>query len=64
MNRIVKGTLLILLGFLMLAWFIYSLADPPRRPSETYAMDWALIPIRLIGAIAGFAGGILAFRGK
>lgn len=64
MSRIVKGTLLILLGLVMLAWFAYSLADPPQRPSETYAMDWVLIPARLIGAIAAFIGGIFAFRGK
>ena len=64
MSRFVKGSLLILLGFVMLAWFVYSLADPPQSPSETYAMDWVLIPVRLIGAIAAFIGGILAFRGK
>ncbi len=64
MNRIVKGSLLLLLSFVMFAWFAYSLADPPQRPSETYAMDWVLIPIRLIGAIAAFIGGIFAFRGK
>ncbi len=64
MNRFVKGTLLILLGFVMLAWFIYSIADPPQRPSETYALDWVLIPVRFVAAIAGFIGGILAFRGK
>lgn len=64
MNRFVKGILLILLGLLMFAWFLHSLADPPQRPSETYSMDWVMIPIRLIGAIAAFIGGILAFRGK
>jgi hypothetical protein len=64
MSRFVKGSLLILLGLVMLAWFAWSLADPPQRPSETYAMAWALIPVRLIGAIAAFIGGILAFRGK
>jgi hypothetical protein len=64
MSRFVKGTLLILLGLMMFAWFAYSLANPPQRPSETYAMDWMLIPVRLIGAIAAFIGGILAFRGK
>jgi hypothetical protein len=64
MGRIVKGILLMLLGSVMLAWFVYSIADPPQRPSETYAMDWVLIPIRLIGAIAAFIGGILAFRAK
>lgn len=64
MSRFVKGSLLILLGLAMLAWFAYSLADPPQRPSETYAMDWVMIPVRLVGAIAAFIGGILAFRGK
>lgn len=64
MSRSVKGILLILLGLVMLSWFVYSLMDPPRRPSETYALDWALIPIRLIAAIAAFIGGFLAFRGR
>lgn len=63
MSRIVKGTLLMLLGFVMFAWFVYFVADPPQR-SETYAMDWVMIPLRLIGAIAAFIGGILAFRGR
>lgn len=64
MSRIVKGTLLILLGFVMLGWFVYSVVDPPQRPSETYTMDLVLIPIRLVGAIAAFIGGIMAFRGR
>jgi len=58
MNRILKGTLLILLGIVMLAWFVYSILNPPTRPSETYSMDWVLIFVRLIGAIAGLAGGV------
>ena len=64
MSRFVKGSLLILLGLVMFASFAWSLADPPRRPSETYTMDWLLIAIRPIGAIAALIGGILAFRGK
>ena len=58
MNRVLKGTLLILLSIAMLAWFIYSIMNPPTRPSETYAMDWILIFVRLIGAFAGLAGGV------
>ena len=59
MNRILKGTLLILLGIVMLAWFVYSILNPPTRPSETYSMDWVLIFVRLIGAIAAFVGGLI-----
>ena len=49
------------LGFVMLAWFGFSIMNPPTRPSETYAMDWVLIFVRLIGAIAFLLGGILSF---
>lgn len=64
MNRFVKGTLLILLGLVMLAWFAYSLANPPRMPSETYSMDWVMVFVRLIAGVAGLLGGILAFVKK
>jgi membrane associated rhomboid family serine protease len=59
MNRTLQGILSIFLGFLMLAWFVYSIMNPPTRPSETYAMDWVLVFVRLIGAIAGLVGGVL-----
>lgn len=36
MNRTLQGIVSILLGFLMLAWFGYSILNPPTRPSETY----------------------------
>jgi hypothetical protein len=64
MGRIVKGSLLIMFGFLMLAWFAYSVVNPPRRPSETYTMDWVLVFIRLIAGMAALIGGALAFRSK
>ena len=60
MNRFLKGTAFLALGLVMLAWFGYAIANPPTRPSETYAMDWVLIFLRLIGAISFFIGGILA----
>ncbi len=43
----------------MLAWFVYSIMNPPTRPNETYAMDWVLVFVRLVGAIAGLAGGAI-----
>jgi hypothetical protein len=64
MNKILKGTGLLLLGFLMLAWFVYSIMNPPTRPSETYSMDWVLIFLRLVGAIAAIVGGFIAFIRK
>ena len=48
----------------MLAWFGYSIMNPPTRPSETYALDWVMVFVRLIGAIAFIIGGILAFFAK
>lgn len=54
----------LLLGFVMLAWFGYSIMNPPTRPSETYALDWVMVFVRLIGAIAFIIGGILAFFAK
>lgn len=63
MSSIVKGILLIGLGVMMLGWFLYSIANPPvRGQSETYAMDWIMILLQPIGAIAGFVGGIQAVR--
>lgn len=64
MNRVLQGTGLLVLGFLMLAWFIYSIMNPPTRPSETYSMDWVMIFVRLIGAIAAIAGGVIALVRK
>ena len=64
MNRFLKGTLLLLLGVAMLAWFGYSIVDPPTRPSETYTLDWVMVFVRLVGAIAAFIGAIMAFIGK
>ena len=64
MNRFLKGMILLLLGFVMLAWFGYSIMNPPTRPSETYALDWVMVFVRLIGAIACIIGGILAFFAK
>jgi len=61
MNRVLKGIAFLLLGLLMLAWFAYSIMNPPTRPSETYALDWVMVFVRLIGAIAFFIGGIMAF---
>ena len=61
MNRFLKGMIFLVLGFVMLAWFGFSIMNPPTRPSETYAMDWVLIFVRLIGAIAFLLGGILSF---
>ncbi len=58
MNRFVKSGLLFLLGFVMLAWFVHSVSQPVV-PSETYAMDRVMDVVKLIGAIAGFIGGIL-----
>lgn len=51
----------LVLGFVMLAWFAYSIMNPPTRPSETYALDWVMVFVRLVGAIAFFAAGIIAF---
>lgn len=59
MNRTLQGISSIFLGFLMLAWFVHSIMNPPTRPSETYAMDWVLVFVRLIGAIAGLVGGVI-----
>ncbi len=64
MNRVLKGTLSIGLGFLMLAWFAYSIMNPPTLPSETYAMDWVMVFVRLIGAIAAFVAGIITLVRK
>lgn len=61
MNRFVKSGLLFLLGFILLAWFIRSVSQP-AMPSETYLMDRVVDVFRLIGAIAGFIGGILELR--
>ena len=61
MNRFLKGMIFLLLGFVMLAWFGYSIMNPPTRPSETYALDWVMVFVRLIGAIAFIIGGVLAF---
>ena len=59
MNRTLQGILSIFLGYPMLAWFVYSIMNPPTRPSETYAMDWVLVFVRLIGAVAGLVGGVI-----
>lgn len=64
MNRVLQGIFSIFLGFVMLTWFVYSIMNPPTRPSETYAMDWALVFVRLIGAIAAFVGGIITLVRK
>ena len=64
MNRFLKGMIFLLLGFVMLAWFGYSIMNPPTRPIETYALDWVMVFVRLIGAIAFIIGGILAFFAK
>ena len=61
MNRFLKGMIFLVLGFVMLAWFGFSIVNPPTRPSETYPMDWVLIFVRLVGAIAFLLGGILSF---
>ena len=53
-----------LLGFAMLAWFGYSIMNPPTRPSETYTLDWVMVFVRLVGAIAAFVGAVIAFIGK
>ncbi|MBK9163330.1 MAG: hypothetical protein IPM21_05355 [Acidobacteria bacterium] len=58
MNRLIKSGFLFLLGFVMLAWFVYSVSQP-AVPSETYAMDRVMDVVKLIGAVAGFIGGIL-----
>lgn len=58
MNRFVKSGFLFLLGFVMLAWFLHSVSQP-EVPSETYAMDRVMDVVKLIGAVAGFIGGIL-----
>ena len=58
MNRLIKSGFLFLLGFVMLAWFVYSVSQP-AVPSETYLMGRIMDVFRLIGAIAGFIGGIL-----
>ncbi len=50
-----------MLGLVMLAWFAYSIMNPPQRPSETYALDWVMVFVRLIGGLAALLGGILAF---
>lgn len=60
MPKLVKGLGLLFLGFLMLAWFGYSIMNPPTRPSETYSMDWILIFVRLVGAIAAISAGLMA----
>ena len=58
MNRLIKSGFLFLLGFVMLAWFVYSVSQP-AVPSETYMIDGVMNVVKLIGAIAGFIGGIL-----
>ncbi|MEQ1765569.1 MAG: hypothetical protein ABL984_20750 [Pyrinomonadaceae bacterium] len=64
MNRYLQGALSILFGFLMFAWFVYSIMNPPTRPSETYSMDWVLVFVKLIGAIALFIGGFITLIRK
>ena len=61
MNRILKSGFLFLLGFVMLGWFVYSISDASAI-SETYATDRMMDVVRLIGAIAGFAGAIMELR--
>lgn len=61
MNRILKSGFLFLLGFVMLGWFVYSISDASAI-SETYTTDRMMDVVRLIGAIAGFAGGIMELR--
>ena len=63
MDRIVKSLLLMLLGVFMFAWFVYSINYPPAM-SETYQTDWIMTGVKLIGAIAALAGGILALKKK
>ena len=58
MNRFIKRGFLFLLGFVLLAWFIHSVSQP-ATPSETYVFDRVMVVFKLIGAIAGFIGGIL-----
>lgn len=64
MGKALKGIAFILLGLLMLAWFAYSIMNPPTRPSETYSMDWVLIVVRLFGAIAFLVGGAIELLRK
>lgn len=61
MNRILKSGFLFLLGFVMLGWFVYSISDASAI-SETYTTDRMMDVVRLIGAIAGFAGAIMELR--
>lgn len=58
MNRLIKSGFLFLLGFVILAWFIYSL-NQPVAPSETYMVDRVMDVVKLIGAVAGLVGGIV-----
>ncbi|MBX3294895.1 MAG: hypothetical protein KF762_04225 [Acidobacteria bacterium] len=60
MNRLIKSGFLLFLGFVMLGWFVYSVGQP-AVPSETYKMDRVMDIFMLIGAVAGFIGGILEF---
>lgn len=59
MGSILKGLIFIVLGFLMLAWFAFSIIYPPTRPSETYMLDWVLIVVRFIGGVSLLIGGVI-----